>query len=132
MEMTGPVKILSSQKRKSHLDSVQNLNDTQIQYVDLHRSLNACAEQGNLEGKYKRQNAEFSAFPDPFQSIHQTSNTNTVTPMSFSFYDELSLLYSIRIIFMAKPNLFSDNRKLIVQIGIIKGFKNPRGCGWGR
>jgi hypothetical protein len=29
-EMTGPVKILSSQKRKSHLDSARNLIDTQI------------------------------------------------------------------------------------------------------
>jgi hypothetical protein len=52
--------------------------------------LNACAEQENLERKYKRQNVEFSASPDLFQSIHQTFNTNIVTPMSFSFYHELS------------------------------------------
>ena len=51
--------------------------------------MNACAEQGNLERKYKKQNAEFSASLDPFQSIPQTPNTNTVTPMSSSFYDEL-------------------------------------------
>jgi len=57
--------------------------------VHNNRSLNGCAEQGNLEEKYKRHNAEFSASPDPFQSNHQTPNTNTVTPMSSSFYDEL-------------------------------------------